>query len=248
MFFGFATELFTTAPSSFLRLVTTLIFYFSQMFFKNFFTTSFIFLSCALPFFVEGQVTWVLKKDKDAIRIYTRDTENSSFKSVKVTCTIPGTLSQLTALLLDVSAHERWVYNTKNSYLVKQINKNQQIYYSEIALPWPLANREVVVFMKIAQDPLSKVLQVNIDNVDNQIPVKNGTVRVRASSVTWKVTPLKGNQLSIEYFGNVDPGGSVPGWIANAFSTKGPFETFKKLRQLVTSPAYAKASFDFIRE
>jgi hypothetical protein len=218
------------------------------MFFKNFFTTSFIFLSCALPFFADGQVAWNLKKDKDAIRIYTRDTENSSFKSVKVTCTIPGTLSQLTALLLDAGAHERWVYNTKASYLVKQINQNQQIYYSEIALPWPLANREVVVFMKIVQDPVSRILQVNIDNVENQIPVKSGTVRVRASSVTWKVTPLKGNLLSIEYFGQVDPGGSVPAWIANPFTTKGPFETFKKLRQLITSPAYAKASFDFIRE
>jgi hypothetical protein len=218
------------------------------MFSQNFFRTSFILLCCALPFLVEGQVAWVLKKDKDAIRIYTRDTENSSFKSVKVTCTIPGTLSQLTALLLDVGAHERWVYNTKSSYLVKQIKQNQQIYYSEIALPWPLANREVVVFMKIVQDPVSRVLQVNIDNVENHIPVKSGTVRVRASSVTWKVTPLEGNLLSIEYFGQVDPGGSVPGWIANPFTTKGPFETFKKLRQLITSPAYAKASFNFIRE
>jgi hypothetical protein len=218
------------------------------MFSQNFFRTSFILLCCALPLFVESQVAWVLKKDKDAIRIYTRDTENSSFKSVKVTCTIPGTLSQLTALLLDAGAHERWVYNTKTSYLVKQINQNQQIYYSEIALPWPLANREVVVFMKIVQDPVSRILQVNIDNVENQIPVKSGTVRVRASSVTWKVTPLKGNLLSVEYFGQVDPGGSVPAWIANPFTTKGPFETFKKLRQLITSPAYAKASFDFIRE
>lgn len=218
------------------------------MFSQNFYKVVFILLCAAVPVYAEAQVAWVLKKDKDAIRIYTRDTENSSFKSVKVTCTIPGTLSQLTALLLDVSAHERWVYNTKTSYLVKQINENQQIYYSEIDLPWPLANREVVVFMNIAQDPVSKVLQVNIDNAENQIPVKSGTVRVPASSVTWKVTPLEGNLLSIEYFGQVDPGGSVPGWVANPFTTKGPFETFKRLRQLITSPAYAKASFDFIRE
>jgi hypothetical protein len=54
--------------------------------------------------------------------------------------------------------------------------------------------------------------------------------------------------MRIEYFGQADPGGSVPGWVANPFTTKGPFETFRKLRQLITSPAYAKASFDFIRE
>jgi hypothetical protein len=218
------------------------------MFYQRFYRMIFIFLCSAVPFFVEGQATWVLKKDKDAIRIYTRDGENSAFKSVRVTCTIPGTLSQLTALLLDVSAHEHWVYNTKTSYLVKQVKQNQQIYYSEIVLPWPLANREVVVFMNITQDSISKVLRVNVENTESQIPVKSGTVRVPSSSVTWKVTPLKGNLLSIEYFGQVDPGGSVPAWIANPFSTKGPFETFKRLRQLITSPAYASASFDFISE
>lgn len=218
------------------------------MFSRNFYKMVFIFLCSAVPLFVDAQKSWVLRKDKDAIRIYTRDIENSTFKSVKVTCTIPGTLSQLTALLLDVSAHERWVYNTKSSYLVEQVKENQQIYYSEIDLPWPLANREVVVVMSIVQDPVSKVLQVNIDNAENNIPVKNGTVRVPASSVMWQVTPLEGNQLSIEYVGQADPGGNVPGWVANPFSTKGPFETFKRLRELITSPTYAKASFDFIKE
>lgn len=215
---------------------------------RHFYKIFYFFLFITGPMLVSGQVSWVLKKDKDAIKIYTRDAANSNFKSVKVTCTIPGTLSQLTALLLDVSAHEHWVYNTKSSYLVEQVTQNRQIYYSEIDLPWPLANREIVVVMNIVQDPLSKVLQVNIENAENKIPVKSGTVRVPASSVTWKVTPLKGDLLSIEYFGQADPGGSVPGWVANPFTTKGPFETFKKLRQLITSPAYAKASFDFIRE
>lgn len=219
-----------------------------MLFTSGFFKLIFVLVCCLGSVFVNAQAVWVLKKDKDAIKIFTRDTENSSFKSVKVTCTIPGTLSQLTALLLDVSAHTQWVYNTKASYLVKQVNSNQQIYYSEIDLPWPLANREVVVFMNIVQDPVSKILQVNVDNAENQIPVKSGTVRVPASSVVWKVTPLEDNRLSIEYIGQVDPGGSVPAWVANPFTTKGPFETFRMLRRLISSPAYAKASFSFIKE
>src|SRR5215212_4791370 len=146
------------------------------MFYRILFTLTFIAIYFVAPVSIKAQTPWVLKKDKDAIRIYTRDTKDSEFKSVKVTCTIPGTLSQLTALLLDVSAHKSWVYNTKASYLVKQPNPNQQIYYSQIDLPWPLADREVVVFMNIVQDPVTKVLHVNIDNAENNIPVKDGTV------------------------------------------------------------------------
>ena len=217
------------------------------MFCRHLFRT-FIIICSISPLFLKAQTSWVLKKDKDAIRIYTRDANESQFKSVKVMCTIPGTLSQLTALLLDVSAHERWVYNTKRSYLVKQPNPNQQIYYSQIDLPWPLADREVVVFMNIVQDPVTKILHVDIDNAENNIPVKDGTVRVPASSVKWKVTVLPGKLLSIEYYGQADPGGNVPAWVANPFTTKGPFETFRRLRQVITSPSYANARFDFIQE
>ena len=208
-----------------------------------------IFFFCIASISLNAQINWALKKDKDNIKVYTGTTPNSAFKSVRVTCILPGTLSQLTALLLDVDAHKDWVYSTKHSYLVKQVSPWQQIYYSEIDLPWPLANREIVVIMDIMQDPVSKMLIVKIENAENtRIAVKNGTVRVPASSVTWKVTPLKNNNLSVEYFGQADPGGSVPAWAANSFCTKGPFETFKNLRKLIVSPEYAKASFDFITE
>lgn len=207
-----------------------------------------IFTFFFVPICINAQVAWDLKKDKDDIKVYTGTTPNSSFKSVKVTCVLQGTLSRLTALLLDVDAHKDWVYSTKYSYLVKQLSPREQIYYSEIDLPWPLSNREIVVRMNILQDPVSKILVVKIENADNSIVVKSGTVRVPASTVIWKVTPLDNDSLSIEYYGQADPGGSVPAWAANSFCTKGPFETFRNLRKLISSPAYAKASFDFIRE
>lgn len=207
-----------------------------------------ILLISLIPVGMNAQISWALKKDKEDIKVYTGTTPNSSFKSVRVTTTLPGTLSQLAALLLDVDAHKDWVYSTKHSYLVKQVSPREQIYYSEIDLPWPLANREIVVLMNINQDPISKVMIVRIENADNRIAVKSGTVRVPASSVTWRVTPLDNDSLSIEYFGQADPGGSVPAWAANSFCTKGPFETFKSLRKLISSPEYANASFDFIRE
>jgi len=210
--------------------------------------TILIFSFFFVPICLNAQVNWDLKKDKDDIKVYTGNSPNSSFKSVKVTTVLTGTLSQLTALLLDVDAHKDWVYSTKYSYLVKQLSPSEQIYYSEIDLPWPLSNREIVVRMDILQDPISKVMVVRIENADNSIEVKSGTVRVPASSVTWKVTPLDKNSLSIEYYGQADPGGTVPAWAANSFCTKGPFETFRNLRKLISSPVYANASFDFIRE
>lgn len=209
---------------------------------------AFMIVFSVAPFLAVSQVNWELKKDKEGIKVYTKSTAHSDVKAVKVVCTLQAKLSQLAALLLDTKAHEQWVYNTKTSFLVKQISPHQQVYYSEIDLPWPLANREVVVNMKIVQHPVTRVMQVDIVNADDKVPAQKGTVRVPASSVNWKVTPIDKNRLSVEYEGLADPGGSVPSWVVNAFSTKGPFETFKKLRELVMSPIYANARYDFIKE
>ena len=35
--------------------------------------------------------------------------------------------------------------------------------------------------------------------------------------------------IAIVYIAELDPGGSIPGWIANAFIEKSPYETFSNL-------------------
>ncbi|MFI5139856.1 MAG: START domain-containing protein [Sphingobacteriales bacterium] len=201
--------------------------------------------TCAMA---HAETKWELKKDKEGIKVYTGSTPNSNIKAVKVTCILNANFSQLTALLLDTKAHEQWVYNTKTSYLVKQLSDSHLLYYSEIIMPWPLTNRDVVIEMTITQQPGTKVMYISANTAKNYVPVNKDKVRVPLSKVNWTVTCIGDNQLSIEYIGQADPGGSVPAWLVNSFSTKGPFETFKKLKELVASPAYRHAQYAFIQD
>jgi hypothetical protein len=194
-----------------------------------------------------ADTAWELKKDKEGIKVYTGSVPNSNIKVVKVTCILDARLSQLTALLLDTKAHEQWVYNTKTSYLVKTISAGHLVYYSEVSMPWPLTNRDIVAEMDITQELATKVMHVSANAAEHYVPVNEGKVRVTVSKVTWTVTPIGNNQLSVEYIGQADPGGSVPAWLVNSFSTKGPFETFKKLKELVRASVYQNAQYDFIK-
>jgi hypothetical protein len=205
-----------------------------------------LFLHFVVPIYAVAQHQWQLKKVQDGIRVYNRTSEGSKLKSIKVTCDLDASLSQLTALLLDAKAHEEWVYNTKHSYVVKQVSPTQQIYYSEISLPWPMANRDVVVLMTLSQDKKTRILQVNIDAIESDVLKKDGIVRVPQSSVVWKVTPAANGKLSVEYIAHADPGGNVPSWIVNSFSTKGPLETFKRLKKLISRHSYVNADYAFI--
>jgi hypothetical protein len=191
---------------------------------------------------------WDLKKDNDGIRIYTQNVSNTNIKAIKAEITLNTSLSKLTALLLDVKAHELWVYSTKTSYLVKKLSDNDLVYYSEMKMPWPLTNRDVVVEIKITQHPVTKVVTVSAITVQNYVMPKTGIIRVPLSTVTWTVTPVAKNQIAIEYIAQADPGGSIPAWVTNMFCTKGPYETFKKLRETVASANYQNVRFDFISE
>lgn len=191
--------------------------------------------------------TWELKKDADGIKVFTSEMPNSNIKAIKVECTVNASLSQLTAFLLDAKAHEKWVYSTKKSYAVKQLAPNHQVYYSEMSMPWPMSNRDVVVDLAITQAP-TKVLTVKADAVKGYVTEDKSIVRVPLSTVNWTVTPVSKNTLKIDYVAQADPGGSVPAWVVNMFITKGPFETFKSLKDAVGGAAYRNAHFDFITD
>lgn len=193
-----------------------------------------------------AETKWELKKDQEGIKVYTGNVPNTNIKAVKAVFVLDATLSQLTALLLDTKAHEQWVYSTKTSYLVKNLGTGRQMYYSEVAMPWPLANRDVVADMVISQQPATKVMSVSVNAAQNGVPLDKNKVRVPLSKVNWTVTPIAHNKLSVEYVAQADPGGDIPAWLVNSFCIKGPFETFKKLRELVSSAAYVNAQFDFI--
>jgi hypothetical protein len=154
--------------------------------------------------------TWELKKEQDGIRVYTAAVANSNIKAIKVECKVQATLSQLTAFLLDAKAHEQWVYKTKQSYLVKNIGPGNLIYYSEMEMPWPMANRDAIVNLKISQNTATKALTVKAVALAGHIPEGKDKVRVLSSDVSWTVKPLGNNSLSIEYIAQVDPGGALP--------------------------------------
>ncbi len=193
-----------------------------------------------------AQNEWILKKDKDSIKVYNRDNEQSKFNELKVEMALKARLSDLAALILDISDYKNWSFNTKSSHVLKQVSPSELYFYSEINSPWPADNRDLSLHLLITQDPVSKTMIIKIKSVPGLIPVKPNTIRVQMSYETWIVTRLDKTRIRIEYQLKLDPGGSVPAWLMNTFSVKAPYETFKNLRQQIQQSKYRNASVPFI--
>ncbi len=206
---------------------------------------SILFLACASAV---AQKDWELKVDKEDIKVYTKNMDNSALKAIKITCSINASLAGLTAVLLDIPGSIDWVYATKKVTVLKPVSPAEVIYYSELNVPWPVSNRDFIVDLKVTQDEKTKIVTVIGYNKPAYLPVYKNIVRIQQSYSKWVIYPMPNAQVRIEYVLQADPGGSVPAWLINMFATKGPFETFKKLREQVKKPAFGHISLPFIKD
>lgn len=187
----------------------------------------------SLIFFSVSAQKWQLVKDQDGIKVYQAEVAGTSYKNLKVECTLDGNYDKLTAVLTDVSKYKKWVYNNETAYVLKKINPFDFYYYSETYLPWPMSNRDAAVHMTVERDKQNRYLRTTEVSVPDFIPKKDGKVRVPKSTITWTATMPTPSTLHIVYVFEADPGGSIPAWMANSFADKGPFESFKKLREML---------------
>ena len=98
----------------------------------------------------------------------------------------------------------------------------------------------------VNQDTRTRVVTVDALTIAGMVPVKSNIIRLNRSNGRWTIVPVDKNLVKVEYILRVDPEGSVPDWLTNLFSFKGPFETFKSLRQQLKKPAYASVNLPFI--
>ncbi|HXB44704.1 MAG TPA: START domain-containing protein [Puia sp.] len=195
---------------------------------------------------VSAQDGWTLKKEKDGIKVYSREDNKSKFNELKVEMTLRARLSEIASLILDIENYSKWSRNLKISYVLKQVSDKELYFYSEVNSPWPANNRDLVVHLKISQDTVTKVMTIKAIGVPDFIPPKNGIVRVPFSNETWTVVPIDKSNIRITYHMEIDPGGGAPGWLVNLFAAKAPIESFKYLAMLVHQPKYEQSDIAFI--
>ena len=168
-----------------------------------------IFFTCFFYLSVNAQTEWNLKKEKDGIAVYTAKLEDSKFKSIRVICELQASLTQLVAVLMQPNLQPEWVLATKEASLVKQISSARIYYYAEAALPWPMSNRDMVIDLSMSQHPITKLLTIRANTINNILPIKEGKQRVPLSQATWLVQRMPDNKISIGAAGQrsgEDPG------------------------------------------
>ncbi len=189
-----------------------------------------------IMFMLAGEVPcksdWVLVKDINDIKIYSRLSEGTNIKEIKANASINASMATLAGLLMDVETFTQWMPNVRSTEVLKRISEKEIYYYVEVKVPWPFTNRDNIMHIKLLEDAETEVVSIIIESDADFIPPKEGLVRIPMARGRWEFTTNENGSTDVflEYL--ADPGGKVPIWIVNFFITDVPFKTFTKLKEV----------------
>jgi len=209
--------------------------------------TILLFLFCSVSLSGQGN-DWVLKKNKNDIKVYYRDSETSRVKELRMTFDVKSSLSTLVAVLNDVEAFDDWVYKLDITKMVRRVSPTEIYYYNEMNFPWPLDNRDFIVRSTIEQNPKTKVVVSHGVSAHNYLDEKDDIVRIKILDIKWFFYPKADGTITVDYFLKSDPGGNLPAWLINLALDQGPMETIIKFRKILKKEKYKNEKFDYIKE
>lgn len=175
---------------------------------------------------------WTLAKDKDDVKVYTRQAEGSKIKEFKAVTTVNTNIKTLETLIDKVNEYPDWQANIESSMVLKKVDQNAKYIYYTTDVPWPIKDRDIVLQSKKTVSENGTVVYEIFSSPD-YIKEKEDFLRIRAAKGKWQLVPMEGDKIEITYQFYGDPAGNLPNWLINMFVVDGPFETLRNLKGLV---------------
>ena len=191
---------------------------------------TFILIHCFTSVAFAQQSDWQLKKDKDGIKVYTRESEGSDLDEFKGTGFINASVDQLVQTLKAVDQMCEWS-NCETAELIL-MEDSKQVNYTVTSVPFPMQDRDS--YTQLEYQKIENGMKVNITALPTYKPAQEGKTRIPQLKGFWLFEKITENQTKITYQLQADPGGSIPAWMANAGSVDTPFDTIKGLRTYLT--------------
>jgi hypothetical protein len=189
---------------------------------------------------------WELKKDKDGIKLYTRQEEGYSLKAVKAETVFNASLETCVAVLRDIDHLSELFPDCQKVVKVKQ-DDHSQIHYLQLKAPWPVTDRDGAFGLKYSYSPQEKTVTIQAEMVQGGYPEQAGFVRLNKGKGTWKFKRIDATHTSLDYYYLGDPGGSIPAWVANTVIEESPFRMIQNYHQLVKLDRYKNKTFAFMK-
>ena len=195
-----------------------------------FFFITFLFSISGWPIHAQE---WEFVKERDGIRIYTRQEPGSKLKAFKGEAMMNTTLEEIYPLLSDPNRAEWWDDDVSHIDIIDYQKDRSSKYYVVYDVPWPFGDRDLYMESKIEPDFDNNRAIITTTAVEGVIPEKPELVRINRYWQKWEAVEENEGQVHLYLEGFTDPGGNIPAWLLNSMVTDTPYTMFENLKKTV---------------
>lgn len=177
--------------------------------------------------------SWKFVKEKDGIRVYTRQELNSSYKAFRGVADIHSTMDKVFAIVGNVKSTDQWDPSVRDLRVLSQGKDSSFSYYLVYHVSWPLHDRDLCVAVKITHDKSTGEVVIDAESSPKLVPESSDLVRIRNYWQKWILQPLDRDHIRLILEGFADPAGNIPSWLANMVITETPLNMIHEIRQRV---------------
>jgi hypothetical protein len=196
----------------------------------------------ALPVSADGE--WKLLKDKSNIKVFARNVEDSAYDEFRGVAVIEAPLASVLGVLDDVSACPEWINYCASSVILDDNGHDERHIYQINDLPFPAANRDVVARVVTTHDVSTGVITINSTARSDYYPMGKQT-RVAKSDGFFQLTAITASTTEVVWQHHVEPGGVLPGFLANSMIVDLPFKSLLAMRSLAQKEKYQRLQIEY---
>ncbi|MBK7147820.1 MAG: hypothetical protein IPH78_03125 [Bacteroidetes bacterium] len=175
---------------------------------------------------------WIYEREKKGIKVFTKKSKWGHFRDSKATMVVSTSVADMEKMLTDFDNYSNWIPRCKAARVVARLSDNEFITHMTFNSPWPVADRDCVMRIKVTRDAKG-VVTITQTSEPKYLKESEGVVRIQQMTGLWKLIPVaNGTEVINEY--STNPGGNIPDWLTNTQSVEAPMETFESLKEHVT--------------
>ena len=174
----------------------------------------------------EFPTDWVLKKDKNQIKIYLRKLDYNS-QQYRAETIVKADINSVSSHILDFNNSFKWMYKLKSSKILSKKSDSLFYVYFTVKMNWPLKNRDLVSDVIVSKTENKIIIELN--SVPCYMEINPNFERIKDTKSVWKLEYLTQNKtkVSLQSYAVIE---GIPTFISDFFILESPLYSLNNLK------------------
>lgn len=184
-----------------------------------------------------SKADWEPLSDDDGVNVARWEVPGSDLFAFKAVTEMDVPFARVASVIFDHTRAKGWTPDLEEVKIIRRVSDTSRVQYIHIGTPFVIKDRDFVVKANVEWLDETRELLIYFRSVEDPEAPLTDYVRGDIKASYYILKPLdRGKRVHVTFLADVDPKGTVPRWLVNAFQKSFPRKTLVGLREEARKP------------